>query len=92
VLALYALGLPAYIATELVARGLIALRDTRTPLMTNAVQLAGRAAVIALLIGELGVLAIPIAFAVTATLETLALGTVLLLKLRRRMGASPAPA
>jgi hypothetical protein len=32
-----------------------------------------------------GILAIPIALAVTASLETILLGTVLLLKLRRRM-------
>lgn len=91
VLVVYALALPAYVATELVARGLIALRDTRTPLVTNTIQLAARAGVIALLIEDLGVLAIPIAFATTATLETLALGTVLLLKLRRRIAAT-APA
>jgi putative peptidoglycan lipid II flippase len=91
VLALYALALPAYVATELVARGLIALRDTRTPLLTNAAQLAARAGLIALLIGELGVLAIPVAFATTATLETLALGTVLLVKLRRRIAEAPPP-
>jgi putative peptidoglycan lipid II flippase len=67
----------------LARRGLIALGDTRTPLLTNTAQIAGRALLLAMLIAPIGVLAIPIAFAVTASLETLLLGTVLLLKLRR---------
>ena len=81
----YAVALPAYVATEVITRGLIALRDTRTPLLTNSAQFAGRAAIIALLLGSIGVLAIPVAFAVTASVETVALGVVLLLKLQRRM-------
>ncbi len=48
-------------------------------------QLAGRAAIIALLLGSIGVLAIPITFAVTASVETVILGAVLLLKLQRQM-------
>ncbi len=39
VLKVYAAALPAYVATEVVTRGLIALRDTRTPLVTNSAQL-----------------------------------------------------
>ncbi len=81
----YAVALPAYVATEVITRGLIALRDTRTPLLTNSAQFAGRAAIIALLLGSIGVLAIPVAFAATASVETVALGVVLLLKLQRRM-------
>jgi putative peptidoglycan lipid II flippase len=81
----YAVALPAYVATEVITRGLIALDDTRTPLLTNSAQIAGRALILALLLGRIGVLAIPVAFAVTASLEALLLGTVLLLKLRRRM-------
>ena len=85
VLTVYALGLPAYVATELVTRGLIALLDTRTPLITNTLQLIGRAVLMAVLISRIGVIAIPAAFAITASVETLALGSVLLLKLRRRI-------
>jgi putative peptidoglycan lipid II flippase len=84
----YAVALPAYVATEVITRGLIALRDTRTPLLTNTVQLAGRAALIALLLDRHGAVAIPIAFAVTAAVETLALGLVLLAKVRRRAAAA----
>ena len=68
-----------------ITRGLIALRDTRTPLITNICQLAGRAALLTLLIGRLGVVAIPAAFAISAGAEALALGCVLLVKLRRRI-------
>lgn len=85
VLMVHAVALPAYVATEVTTRGLIALRDTRTPLITNTAQLFGRALVIALLLERLGVLAIPAALAITATLETVALGAVLLIKLRRRL-------
>jgi hypothetical protein len=46
----------------------------------------------ALLIGRVGVVAIPIAFAVMAAVETAALGTVLLLKLQRRVGGRIRPA
>jgi putative peptidoglycan lipid II flippase len=83
VLVAYAVALPLYVATEVITRGLIALGDTRTPLATNTAQIAGRALMLALLIAPLGVLAIPVAFAVTASLETIVLGSVLLLKLRR---------
>jgi putative peptidoglycan lipid II flippase len=87
VLKIYAMALPAYVATELVTRGLIALLDTRTPLLTNTLQLTGRALLMALLIPRLGVTAVPAAFAITAALETLALSAVLLFKLQRRIRA-----
>lgn len=91
VLVVYAVALPAYVGTEVITRGLIALRDTRTPLLTNTLQLAGRAAILALLIGKVGVVAIPIAFAVTAAIETVTLETVLLLKMQHWMkGSNPA--
>jgi putative peptidoglycan lipid II flippase len=85
VLVPYVVALPAYVATELITRGLIALRDTRTPLLTNSLQLAGRAAVIIWLLPSIGVVAIPVAFAITASIETVMLGTVLLITLTRRL-------
>jgi putative peptidoglycan lipid II flippase len=84
VLVIYALALPAYVATELVTRGLIALQDTRTPLLTNTLQLAGRTAIMALFVARVGVVAIPAAFAITASLESITLAAVLLMKLRNR--------
>ena len=88
VLAVYAVGLPAYVATEVVTRGLISMRDTRTPLLTNTFQLGLRIVLISLLIGRLGTLAIPIAFAVSCSLETVALTSVLIVRLRRRIQLS----
>jgi len=85
VLLAYAVALPAYVATEVITRGLIALRDTRTPLATNILQLLGRALVMFLFVAQWGIVAIPIALAITASLETIMLGVVLWLKLQRRM-------
>lgn len=84
VLVAYAIGLPAYVATEVITRGLISLRDTRTPLFTNSGQLILRILLITILLGSMGVVAIPAAFAISATIETLTLATVLFLKLRSR--------
>ena len=95
VLVAYIIGLPAYVGTEVVSRGLIALRDTRTPLFTNTGQVLGRVGLMAALLGPLGVLAIPAAFAGMAFLEAVVLSAVLLLKLRRRWSPGshrPAPA
>jgi putative peptidoglycan lipid II flippase len=89
VLTVYAVALPAYVGTEVVTRGLIALRDTRTPLLTNSAQVGGRAVLMALLLGRVGVVAIPLAFGVMASLETILLAMVLLLKLQRQMRAHP---
>jgi putative peptidoglycan lipid II flippase len=84
VLVAYTIALPAYVATEVVTRGLISLRDTRTPLVTNSGQLILRIVLISILLGPLGVVAIPAAFAISATIETLTLATVLFVKLRNR--------
>ncbi|HEX6508297.1 MAG TPA: lipid II flippase MurJ [Chloroflexota bacterium] len=85
VLVAYSIALPAYVATEVLTRGLIALRDTRTPLLTNTAQIIGGFFFMALLIGSVGVLAVPRSFAVMATLETVALATVLAVELQRRI-------
>jgi putative peptidoglycan lipid II flippase len=90
VLVVYALALPFYVGTEVVTRGLIALRDTRTPLFTNTGQLILRIVLISLLLPEFDVIAIPAAFAISAALESLVLGSVLFLKLRRKTVLQPA--
>jgi putative peptidoglycan lipid II flippase len=87
VLVAYAIGLPAYVATEVITRGLISLRDTRTPLFTNSGQLIARIVLISLLLLPMGVVAIPAAFAISSTLETLILAAVLFLKLRSKSRA-----
>jgi putative peptidoglycan lipid II flippase len=91
VLVSYAVALPAYVAAEVLSRGLIALRDTRTPLFTNTAQVVGRALIMAALIGSAGALAIPRAFAVMATLEAVALGVVLAARIRRRTRQTACP-
>jgi putative peptidoglycan lipid II flippase len=88
VLGIYAVGLPFYVATELVTRGLIALRDTRTPLITNLLQLGGRILLMTLLFEQMDVLAVPAAFAISASVETLLLSAVLWVKLKRREQAA----
>ena len=87
VLLLYAIALPAYVATEVLSRGLVSLRDTATPLATNVLQLAGRVVIVAAFIDSMGVTAIPLAFAVTASIETIILATVLTIRLRRRIAS-----
>ena len=87
VLVAYAIGLPVYVATEVITRGLISLRDTRTPLLTNSGQLIARILLIILLLSTMGVVAIPAAFAISSTLETLTLALVLFLKLRSKSQA-----
>lgn len=91
VLAAYALGLPAYVASEILSRGLIALRDTRTPLLTNTGQVVGRVAIMLILIGRVGVLAVPAAFAAMGALESLVLAVILLVKLHRRIAGPYVP-
>lgn len=85
VLVAYAIALPAYVATEVITRGLISLRDTRTPLFTNAGQLILRILLISVLLSSMGVVAIPAAFGISSTVETLTLAAVLFLKLRSRI-------
>lgn len=84
-LLIYALGLPSHIATEIISRGLIAMRDTRTPLFTNLGQLLGRATIMAIFVPRIGLYAIPLALVVSSTLETIALGIILTRKLRRHL-------
>jgi putative peptidoglycan lipid II flippase len=76
-LALYALGLPAYVLTEIAARALVARYDTLTALLANLIQLAVRVVLLAALITPLGPAAVPVAHAVSATLEAAILLAVL---------------
>lgn len=80
----YSLGLPAYVATELLSRALVARADTRTPLAINTIQLVVRIALIVALLGPLGALAIPTAFAVSSALEAGLLGIVVFRSSGRR--------
>ena len=71
-LVVYALCLPAYVSTELITGGWLALRDAH-PLLINLVQFGMRLTLLTMSIGRLGVMAIPLAFTTTITMETLLL-------------------
>ncbi len=90
VLMVYILVLPFAVATELVTRGLIALRDTRTPLLTNILQLAGRATIMTLLIDRYETLAIPAAYVISASVETVLLAAILLPRIQHHIRDSAA--
>ncbi len=82
----YAVGLPGIIAGELMANGFFALKDTRTPLITNTLALGMRYGLIVFLLqvfhGTYIILAIPLALSGSATVEALAMCTILLFRLR----------
>ncbi len=82
-LLIYVLALPAATATEVLTRCLIALHDTLTPLLVNVVQLVLRGLLAFGLLPFCDILAVPIAFALTAVLETLLMAVALWRKLRR---------
>lgn len=81
-LAAYALGLPAYVLTEVAMRALVARYDTLTAMFANMVQLVLRVALLAALIGPLGALAVPLAHVLSSSGETLIL--LIMLRLRTR--------
>jgi putative peptidoglycan lipid II flippase len=88
VLRVYAAGLPAFVGTEVITRALIALRDTRAPLVTNTAQLLARAVMMSLLVESRGVLAVPFALALMASVEAVVLLAIFLMKVSRRLQRS----
>ncbi len=81
-LALYALGMPAYVLTEIAARALVARYDTTTAMLGNLAQLAVRTVLLAVLLRWLGAAAVPLAHVSSAVIETALLLVVLWLKTR----------
>lgn len=69
----YVIGLPAYIMTELLSRMLNAMRDTRTPLLTNMLQLSAKYTLLRWFLGGVGLVAVPMAHTMTCYLETMVL-------------------
>ncbi len=76
VLQWYAIGLPAYVTTELLSRLLNALQDARSPFYTNIGQLCGKAIILTVVGVSGGMLSVPIAHSVTCILETVVLAFV----------------
>ena len=72
----YVLGLPAFVLTELLSRMLNAMRDTRTPLLTNTAQLSAKWALLMNWGSGAAGLAVPIAHVVTCYAETVVLAMV----------------
>lgn len=85
----YAVSLPGVIAGDMIVRGFIALKDTRTPLLTNIFNLLLRVGLIIVLLnilqGALLIMAIPLALAGAATAEALLLSTILLWRLNKKV-------
>ena len=79
-LAIYALGLPIYVLTDLATRALVACYDTLSVMLTNIAQLLLRILLLTFTIGPYGPIAVPIAHLLSSALETL----ILLLVLRMR--------
>lgn len=73
VLQWYIVGLPAYIMTELLSRMLNAMRDTRTPLLTNVLQLSAKWALLRWVFAGVSLVAVPLAHTLTCYVETFVL-------------------
>jgi putative peptidoglycan lipid II flippase len=84
----YLVGLPGVSVGDVVARSFYALKDARTPLLTNIFALLARIVLIVwlfvVLVGEQKLLAISLSLAGAATAEALLLCLILFLRLHRR--------
>ena len=85
----YSFALPAAIAASLLVLSFYALKDARTPLLTNILALATRWSLIVLLLrlltGSHMILAIPLAAAGVGIVETVVLGSLLFVRLRSKV-------
>lgn len=86
----YACALPGLAAGNLLSSGFFALKDARTPFLTNTYALVSRGALLYLLFnlfasGPLVILAVPLALTGAATSEAVILYILLLLRLRKRI-------
>ena len=85
----YAVGLPSVIAGELMARTFYAMKDARTPLFSNVLNLASHIGLIYLFLslfsGASAVIAIPLAASGSASVEALVLLLFLTLRFRKKI-------
>ncbi len=85
----YAVGLPGLTAEVLLVLCFYALKDARTPLLTNIAALATRIGLIILLLqmltGKYEILAIPLAASLTSTAQAALLCLILLIRLRTKV-------
>ena len=78
----YVVAIPAFAATEIASRALLALRDARTPFLANLGQLGLRFGLTAAFIGPLGLIGIPLAAAAAGAVETAVLLAIVWRRLR----------
>jgi putative peptidoglycan lipid II flippase len=76
-LAMYAAGLPAHGAIEILVRAFYALQDTRTPVAIAVVAMVANAVLASTLVGPLGHLGIALALSVSASAEAVLLAATL---------------
>jgi len=85
----YAVGLPGVVAGQLLVLSFYALKEARTPLLTNLATLGMRIGLILLLLkgltGPSALLALPLAASVSGTLEAVLLGLLLFRRVRARV-------
>lgn len=85
----YAVGLPGLTAEALLILSFYALKDARTPLITNIAALATRISLIVLLLklltGKYAILAIPLAASMTSTAQALLLCLILFIRLQAKV-------
>jgi putative peptidoglycan lipid II flippase len=85
----YVVGLPGLASGSLIGNGFIAMKDTRTPLLMNILSLTLHYLLIVFLFhmlqGQWMLLAIPLALATSATVETTLLCLLLLYRLQRKI-------
>jgi putative peptidoglycan lipid II flippase len=85
----YAVGLPGLTASGLLILSFYALKDARTPLLTNIGTFVVRVSLLLLLLrvfsGDMAILAIPLAASVTGTAEAMLLGLLLFSRLRSKV-------
>ncbi len=85
----YAVGLPGQTATLLLVTCFYALKDARTPLVTDIVTMVARIALLLLLFklltGRYTLLAIPLATSITGSVEAACLSVILFVRLRKKI-------
>ena len=85
----YAVGLAGIVASQLLILSFYALKDARTPLLTNIATLGMRVGLILVLLrvlpGPFALLALPLAASVAGTVEAVLLGLLLFRRLRTRV-------
>jgi len=83
----YLVGIPGTTAGDMLSRGFFALKDAHTPLLTNTINLIARISMMILLLRflpeEYVIISIPLAYALSSTIEAIVLFLLLWFRLKR---------